>query len=99
MCRAGRKPKDDDVGIFKKFPGLKANYETLLRAGRDGRLCGAEATEKATGKKVALLCAVSSKDGFFHLVPIGKLLDEDNPYEAYEVTMPEKRSDMVRLKP
>lgn len=58
-----------------------ANFDTLLRAAEDGNLCLLECQDKATGKYVAVVCAVNEEeDDVVSLVPIAKLFEGD-PYE------------------
>lgn len=65
--------------------GHKANYDTVLEAAKADRLVLFASTHKATGEHVALLCGVNyCDDGDFELIPLARMLNDDNPFEAYE---------------
>ena len=59
-----------------------ANYEQLKDAFRNGRTALLEATEVATGKKVALLCALNRQGQDIEFIPFAKFIDGD-PYEQF----------------
>jgi hypothetical protein len=63
--------------------GHSANLETLTRAFRDGSVCLMECTDKATQKKVVVLCAVQRIDNEYEMVPFAKMFD-GNPYEELD---------------
>lgn len=60
--------------------GHKSNFNTLLKAAGSNDLALMECDDRATGKKVAVVCAVYVTDGVYTFVPIAKLFD-GNPYE------------------
>lgn len=60
--------------------GYKANFETLKQAGANNDLALMECTDKATGKTVMAICAVSRVKGKFVFSPLAKMFD-GNPYE------------------
>jgi hypothetical protein len=64
-------------------PGEIANFSTLKVAVKNGDLALVRSTIKATGEKVALLCAMSQHtDGSVTMTPLGHLCPA-NPYEYY----------------
>lgn len=64
---------------------MRENFNTMLRAARDGRLALVEATEDVDGitQPVYALCAVNVDGEEYALVPLGKLYDpvSENAYE------------------
>ena len=56
------------------------NFNTLLRAFRDGAACLLECQERATGKPVYVICAVNRRSPEYELVPFARLFG-DNPYD------------------
>ena len=65
-------------------PGHKANFETLLRAARDGRLSLMECTCAKTGEPRYVICAVQGEiGGTITMVPFGHMFEGDNPFENY----------------
>lgn len=65
--------------------GHKNNFNTLMQAAGNKDLALMECTDKTTGKRVAVVCAVYVTDGVHTFVPLAKLFD-GNPYE--ELTPP-----------
>lgn len=62
---------------------VRANFETLLRAARNGDLALMECTDASNGIPRYVLAAVQRDDGGEYLfTPFGHLA-EGNPYEAY----------------
>ena len=66
--------------------GEKANFGTLKRAVLRGHLALVEGKVKATGERVAILCAVSWSDETqeHSVTPFGHLCPGDNAYEYYD---------------
>lgn len=60
----------------------RRNFETLLRAARDGNLALMECTDALTGVPRYVLCAVGRDNGEYVMTPFGHLHDS-NPYDAY----------------
>ena len=61
--------------------GYQRNFQTLLRAVRNGDVMLAECTDVATGKPVVTLCAVSRHpNGDVSAIPLAKFFD-GNPYK------------------
>ena len=59
------------------------NFGTLKSATNDGNLALMECEEKATGKKVPMVCAVYiDEDDQYNFVPLAVML-ECNPYDDY----------------
>ena len=76
--------------------GDKTNFDTLLAAARDNRLCLFSSTHKPTGEQVALLCVVNfsiNQDGNepeFEMLPIAVMFDgKFEDYESVEESMEE----------
>jgi hypothetical protein len=68
-------------GLFKRSPGYRDNYNTLLRAAANKDLALMACTDRTTGKDVAVLCAVQpGGEGTLEFVPLAKLFD-GNPYD------------------
>jgi hypothetical protein len=67
--------------------GHKANFETLRRAFDEGQACLLDCTDRATGKPVAVICAVNEVEGEFELVPFAKMFD-GNPYDEVDPPNP-----------
>lgn len=87
-------PKTD--GLFKRCPGYKTNFDTLCGAIKNEDVCIAACTDKATGKEVAVICAVMRKvGGDYVLIPMAKMFD-GNPYE--EVNPPGKEEEHGKSK-
>lgn len=72
-----------EVEDFNPVQGHKKNFETLKRAIRFGDACIMQCTLKATGEKVAALCAVNREDGGFSTAPLAIFLN-GNPYDMLE---------------
>jgi hypothetical protein len=60
--------------------GERANYQTLLRASDNGDLALIECTERATGRRVAVLAAIAFNGDEYVITPLARLFDS-NPYE------------------
>lgn len=56
------------------------NFNILHRAFDDGAACLLECQERATGKPIYVICAVTHRGEHFELVPFAALFN-DNPYE------------------
>lgn len=64
--------------------GDSANFNTMLKAATNGALCLMECTDKATGRYVAVICAVNRPDGDdYEMVPIARLFG-GNPYDELD---------------
>jgi len=76
-------------GLFKTHPEYKMSFETLQRAILNGDTAMVECTDKATGKKVAVVCAVQPsqmRGEEVEVIPLAKLFD-GNPYDELEPPM------------
>ena len=82
-------------GLFKRCPGYKDNFETLCKAVQNDDVCLSACTDKATGKDVAVVCAVMRDKGDYILIPLAKLFT-GNPYE--EVNPPGEEKENVEVK-
>jgi hypothetical protein len=58
------------------------NFQTLLRAAREGDLALLECADALTGAPRYVICAVGRQGGDYLLTPFGHLY-EGNPFEAY----------------
>ncbi len=69
------------IGLFKKCPGYKDNFETLKRAFLNNDICMMECTDKVTKKQVAVICAAyKDAQGMVNMVPLAKMFN-GNPYK------------------
>lgn len=59
--------------------GYKFNLRTLILAAKNDDLCLLECKDKATGKTVIVVCAVSDEPDGEYFIPLAKMFD-DNPY-------------------
>jgi hypothetical protein len=59
-----------------------ANFETLKRACLNGNLALIECQNAETGEYLAVICAVSEKEGEFMITPFGNMCTGD-PYKQY----------------
>lgn len=75
--------------------GYRANFNTLLRAAKNGDLALVECEDKKTRKKVYTLCAVGRDDKEYVMAPVAKLFDGD-PYEELNPPDPGKPKGFVR---
>lgn len=66
--------------------GYKHNFSVLQRACHNDDLALMECTDKETGKKVVVICAVHMDNGEYVFTPLAKMFD-GNPYE--ELNPPE----------
>jgi len=58
--------------------GDKANFDTLLKAARNGELGLLEVKHKQTGEQQAMVCALNyEEDGSVEFVPLALMLDAD----------------------
>lgn len=64
--------------------GVRANFDTLLRAAKAGRLALVECQDADTKEPRYVLCAVNH-DGAdeYQMVPFGHLVSDRDPYTAY----------------
>lgn len=60
--------------------GHKTNFNTMLRAGRNGDLALMECTDAVTGNSVTVICMVGRDKDEFVMTPVAKMFD-GNPYE------------------
>jgi hypothetical protein len=64
--------------------GYKTNFETLMRAAKEGRMILADCRDKKTGKPVRVIAAVSdSGTGEFDIIPFARMFD-GNPFEELD---------------
>ena len=61
----------------------KANFKTILRAFANSQVALMECTNKGTGEKVAVICAVSHVREEFAFVPLAQLFN-GNPCDVLE---------------
>lgn len=77
------------------------NFNTLLRAARQGRLALLECTDKQTGKPAYMVTAVGDVPGSTDKVfsPFARMVD-GNPYELFDPpSVPEPKREVVTLEP
>jgi len=72
--------------------GYKHNFNQLLRAVSSGDAALLETTEKATGRTVIVVVAVTFDGSEYHLVPMARMFD-GNPYD--ELDPPSASSERV----
>lgn len=58
------------------------NFDTLLRAARNGDLALITTTEAATGERAVLIAAIATDGEDYHISPLARLID-GNPYELF----------------
>lgn len=64
--------------------GIRANFDTLIRAAQAGDLALMEGSDKATGEVRYILAAANREpDGGVCFVPFGHLA-ADNPFDIYK---------------
>jgi len=63
--------------------GYKQNFSILRDAAKCNDLALVECTDKATGNKVYVVCAVNYDGVEYEMVPIAKMFD-GNPYDEVE---------------
>jgi|SRR6185436_3179841 len=73
--------------------GNKKNFDTLIKAARNGDLALVECFDKRLGKPVAVVCAVSlvkegDIEGKYEFLPFATMFD-DNPYDILLPPNPE----------
>lgn len=82
---------------IKQIPGTtKKNFETLVKAFKNGDVClmRARETEKPD-KYVTLICAMIRDNGMTEMIPFAMMLAEDaNPYEQF-IPAADERFDMT----
>lgn len=66
--------------------GYRSNFNTMLKAADNGDLALMECEDKATKKKVFVVCMVGRENGEYVFTPVAKMFD-GNPYE--EVNPPD----------
>lgn len=70
--------------------GMKANFETLKAAIRNGDAALMEVMDSETGRIEYAVCGVSIQDGQAVFCPLATLTAvHDNPYERYQPPNPE----------
>ena len=68
----------------KFLDGYKDNFDTLSRAFGDQSVAMVECKDRATGKLVAVVCAMQrDSDGSVTMVPFARMID-GNPYEQLD---------------
>jgi len=79
-------PKKKEKTIVQQH---KANFETLMRAMKDGSVMLMDCIEKETGEHVAVICAVSinPETEEADITPFAKFFN-GNPYELLEPPVP-----------
>ena len=60
----------------------RTNFQTLLRAARDGNLALMECLDAASAEHRYVICAVGRDGTDYVMTPLGQLAD-GNPYDAY----------------
>lgn len=68
---------------MKLLDPFMRNFDVVTKAFGLGEVCLAACKEKATGKTVAIICAVKQLSNDVELVPYAKMLEGD-PYAQYE---------------
>lgn len=61
----------------------KENFETLLRAARNGDLALVETKRQSNGEYVALIVAMERERGTFRMTPLAEMVGGD-PFELYK---------------
>ena len=61
---------------------VRTNFDTLVRAAREGDLALVECTAATTGEPRYVLCAVGCTDSAYEFTPFGHLAP-GNPFEDY----------------
>ena len=71
----------------------KPNFETLVKAIKEDKVCLMECTLKSTQEKVAVVCAVNIDEATeeFEMVPFALFLN-GNPYELLDPPMTNERN-------
>ena len=72
--------KNKDQEPKSILQGYKPNFETLQAIFENGDSALMECEDTRTGKKVAVVCAVSFDGDEYHIAPFAQML-EGNPYE------------------
>lgn len=70
--------------------GYKKNLETIISAAKVGRLAILDCQDKATGKPVVAVVAMSGPDanGEYDIIPLAKMFDSD-PYDELRPPSPD----------
>ena len=77
--------------------GHRKNFETLLRAAADGKLCLVECKDAKTGEYRAVIAAVSrTNDDWVQFAPFGHMA-EGNPYVDYVDPVTSMEQDEEKL--
>jgi len=63
--------------------GEKANLQTIIRAAATGDLALLECTDKKTGERVSVVCAVHMDGEEYIMTPMAKMF-KGNPYEEVD---------------
>lgn len=63
--------------------GHKFNLRTLILAAKNDDLCLLECIDRATGKTVIAVCAVSDEPDGEHYIPLAKMFD-NSPYDELD---------------
>ena len=72
--------------------GMRENFRTLLRAAANGSLAAMDCYDTVEKRSVVLIVAVQpddSRPGGVQLIPLGRVLGDDNPYERYQPPSPD----------
>jgi len=59
--------------------GHQANFDTMLKAAKNGNLALAECTDAKTGKPVITVCMMSRVGNEMQMTPVAKMFD-GNPF-------------------
>jgi len=80
----GKKKVDKTTKPPALLPGYRDNFNTMLRASKEGDLALVSAIRKADKKPVALVCAIQrNPDETMTPVPFA-VMCEGNPFEDFE---------------
>lgn len=63
--------------------GVRANFNTMLRAAENGALALLECQDADTREPRYVICAVNFDGEAYEMVPFGHLVADRNPFEAY----------------
>lgn len=78
------KPPETDMKPPPIQPGYKANFKTLLHAGRNDDLALVSCIDKASQKPVIVICAMQrNQDKTITPIPLAKMFDGD-PFDELE---------------
>lgn len=76
--------------------GYIANFNTLTKAFKNKNVALVETSDKATGKKVYVICAVQRDGEMIEIVPFAKLFD-GNPYDELVPPLEDAENDGINL--